>query len=223
MAFTRDELITEIRSLADATSSNRWSPTSVQRLLDVVFQQEWGDLLSAQPALRVAERSATVDAEGRVVLADLSAAGETFYRVIGLRVGDRLYVEGTVRENLLTRTLNYPAESAYRIWWLQGDHLYLWPFSSGDTAVVTVNHIPTLPSALAGGNVDVTFPSPYEMILAYETAALMLSKGGAETDASSDLKALADGMRNRLISDVSRRSVNPTLWAYGDQRSEWAG
>lgn len=220
---TRDELVTEIRSLADAAGSNRWSNTTVLKLLDTVFQQEWGDILNIQPAYRAAERSVVLDSQGRIALSDLSAADQTLYRIIGVRVGDRLYAPGSLRENLLTRTLNYPSESNHRLYWLQGDYLYLWPFSASDTATVMVNHLPTLPSLLANGNTAVTFPSPFEMILAFETAGLMLAKGGAETDATGDMKALADGMRNRLLSDLQRRSADPVAWTYSDSRAEWAG
>lgn len=226
MAFTRDELVTEIRSLADAENDTRWTATTVLRHLDVAFDREWARILQADPYYRVQTLTPAVDANGIIAQSALSTgSGDSerrFYRVIGVTAGKRRYSPSSLDENVLTLEADANYEAGARIYWWQGTDLVLWP-RPGDTATVLVNHRPTLPSALSSGTATITFPSPYELILAYEAAASMLAKGGAETQASADLKAFAEGIRDDLLADLSRREIQPMMWRYPDSRADWGG
>lgn len=227
MAFTRAELITEARALADAESDVRWNATTIRRHLDTVFDAEWGRVLAAFPTTRIGHRTAAVSADGYVEKSALSSGtGDTeerFYRILGVRDGIRTYALSDLADNLVTSELGGSLEHWGPVYWWEGDRLRLSPIPSAGTVTVTVSHRPPLPNALSGDGVTVTFPEPYEMLLAYGTAARMLTKGGAETGAAADLIATADDIRDDMLADLSRRDQVPVTWRYTDSRSDWAG
>jgi hypothetical protein len=226
VSFTRDELVSEIRSLADAENETRWTPTTVLRQLDVVFDEEWARILAADPYYRVSVLTPSIDANSRIAQSDLNSGSadslERFYRVIGVVAGEAVFGPTDYSDNLLTITSGRNYETGTRIYWWQGQYLYLHP-RPGDTATVSVNHRPQLPSQLADGDSVIEYPSPYEMILAHVTAARMLAKGGAESNASADLLTMADTIRDGLLADLSRKQTQPITWRYGDSRRDWMG
>lgn len=226
MSFTRDQLVTEARAIADAENDTRWSATTVLRHADVVFDREWGRVLASFPNLRLSHLTPSVDADGYVLKSDLNSGSadslKRFYRIVGVRAGQRRYRPVDTSDYLLTPELG-EGQSGYVYWW-EGDMLRLSPPpASGETLTVTVTHRPQLPFALSAGSVAVTFPEPWEMLLAYGIAAQMLAKGGTETNAASDLIALADGMRDDMLADISRREQDPVMWRYSDRAADWNG
>lgn len=226
MSFTRDQLVTEARALADAESDTRWTSTTVLRHLDTVFDSEWGRVLAAFPSFRVSHLTPAVDTDGYLQKADLTGGtGDSlrrFYRIVGVRDGSRTYALSDLGDNVLTAELGGGLEHYGPVYWWEGDAIRLSPVPTG-TVTVTVTHRPQLPTALASGSSTVTFPEPWEMLLAYGTAALMLTKGGGETGAAADLKATADLLRDDMLADLSRRDQVPATWRYSDSRADWAG
>lgn len=226
MSFTRDELVSEIRSLADAENETRWTATTVLRQLDVVFDEEWARILAADPYYRVTVKTPTVDSQNRIAQDDLNTGSgdslERFYRVIGVTANDYVYSPTDYVDNVLTASTNQNYETGTRTYWWQGRYLHLHP-APGATVSVAVNHRPQMPSQLVDGSSEIEFPSPYELLLAYCTAARMLAKGGAETNASADLLGMAEGIRDGLLADLSRKQIQPITWRYSDSRMNWAG
>ncbi|MGP1666027.1 MAG: hypothetical protein ACTS5I_08995, partial [Rhodanobacter sp.] len=86
---------------------------------------------------------------------------------------------------------------------------------------VWVSHTPPLPSALSADSVELDFPEGYEHVVAYETAAMMLAKGGLQSDESNFLRNLAYDLRREMMSDLARVSIDPTVMRYSDTRAEW--
>lgn len=224
MSFTRDELVTEIRAMADAENDTRWTAATVLRHLDVVFDREWSRILAVDPYYNITSAVVTPGAGGVVAGASITdGTGDSLkrrFKVIGITDGNARYVPSDFGENLMTPDIGPYGASLYRYWW-KGADLVLYP--SPTSATVTFSYRPQLPRALTSGSVAVTFPEPYEMLLAYGVAAEMLAKGGSETGASAEIKALADGVRDDLLADLSRRQTTPATWAYSDGVAEWGG
>lgn len=224
MSFTRDELVTEIRALADAENETRWSNTTVLRHLDIVFDREWSRILAADPFYNVSSVSVTPDSNGVVARSAITGGTgdslQRLYRIIGVVDGRTRFTKGDLDENLLTTDYGPQGTTLYR-YWRKGSNLILYPPPA--SATVTFSYRPQLPKALSSGDVTVTFPEPFEMLLAYGTAAQMLAKGGSETGASAELNALAEPIRDDLLADLSRDETEPTTWKYSDDPSQWMG
>jgi hypothetical protein len=88
---------------------------------------------------------------------------------------------------------------------------------------IYVNYKPTTINDLASDLSTFDFPDNAHLILVWEAAAQLLLKGGAETSAANDLRALASIERQSLLDDIRRRTINPTRMAYPDLKYEWAG
>jgi hypothetical protein len=50
-----------------------------------------------------------------------------------------------------------------------------------------------------------------------------LNKGGAESNAAQVLRQEAASLRAGMLDDIRRRTINPTMLAYPDQKYEWGG
>lgn len=225
---TRDALVTLIREAADAVSSTKWSATEVLALLDSVFDGEWSNILSVNPYYRVANRTVTTDSSGQFAEADLSAgtgnSAQNFYRLLTLTSGNYIYDQTRFQDVPLATTAGYPVPYMYdRLYYWFGNSIQVLPVAAGTVLTATVNYKPPVPSELAAGTDVVDFPQNSHMILAWMTAARMLSKGGNESQAAADLMALANGERETLLLDLQRRSINPMRMMPMDSASDWAG
>lgn len=235
MTVTRASLRTRSLQLADAVSSARWDVTAgaageVDQHMGIVHSREWRRILNAQPDYRIAQRTPTSDSQGRFLisaLSDLSVADQQqrFYRVRSLAINNRPYREinatdGYLAAASLTSTSSVPI---FGFWFRQGDYIIV-PDAPNQTATgIWVNHLPTRADNLSIDTAVVEFIDDYEDILAYEVAAILLSKGAAETDASAQLKALAEGMRTDMLQDLTRMSTKPLVMRFPDTAAEWAG
>ena len=199
--------------------------------MGVVHLREWKRILNANPYYRVARRTPAVDSSARIAISTLSDtsvadAVQTFYRVLMVAVNNTPYKEIIPKEGLLAgiQITTGSAMPGSNIWFRQGD--YIMVPDAANTAAVTgvwVNHVPTQASALSADNVTVEFPEGYEDLLAFELAAIILSKGAAEADASGTMKAFAEDMRRDMLQDLSRFSIAPQVLAFSDTAAEWGG
>lgn len=226
MSLTRTEYLREIRAMADATSSARWTDATITVLLNSVFKREWSRILNANRYYRVGERTVTLDASGRFALSSLTSGSgntvETFYKIIGVNNGEAIYAPAELRDNMLTASLGQ-VSAAQRTFWRVGSEVQCYPYTSGESIDVVVNYLPCLPGSLSSDSDTVDYPEGYETVLIYETAAAMLMKGGAETDASADFKAIAEEVRGDMLADISRMTTDPTQMRYNDSSIDWAG
>jgi hypothetical protein len=224
VSWQRLKYIEQTKVLADAENSQRWSTTTMLALLRVVYHREWRGLLNANPTYRWALRTVTSNTDGRVDIGDLDTvvgdASELFYRVLAVAVNDKIYKEGNFRDYPLTLPGNNYAEE---LTYIPFDfYLQLIPAEAGIPVKVWVNHTPQPIDELTSDAAPVEFPRGYEMLLCYEAAGLMLTKGGVETGAAADLLAVAAEMRADMLADT-RRTTNPIQFRYGDSRGEWGG
>lgn len=221
--MTRDDMVTEIRHHADAESEGRWAPERVLTALNVVMQREWRNILNSNRYYRTAVRTVTPNSAGEVALTALNSGSgdtlQTLYRILAVYDGDLVYKEIEPLDAVLL-TGGGGESWAYRCWYRSGENIKVIP-APQSTINVLVNYLPPLPSTLTGGTVELTYPLGYEQVPALETAAILLSKGGTETEAASYLKGLAEEIRRDMLSDIARTSTNPLQVRYGDSRSEW--
>ena len=198
--------------------------------MGVVHSREWRRILNAQPDYRIAQRTPTSDSQGRITIAslsDLSVADsqQRFYRIRSLTMNNRPYREIAATDGYLAAASLQSTSSVpiFGFWFRQGDYIMVPDSPSTTSTGIWVNHLPTRADNLTAENKTVEFIDDYEDILAYEIAAILLSKGAAETDAAAQLKAIADGMRTDMLQDLTRTSTKPLTMQFPDSAAEWAG
>lgn len=225
--MTRDEFVENVRSFMDAENSARWSDALILSVAGIVSQNEWSDILNQNQYYRFGTRSVTTDASGRVAISDLNSgsgdSAEIFYRIlVGFTDGNILWAETDFRNVPLATQTNYMNPYQY-LYYLAGDYFQILPVQSGLSLTVAVNHTPPTISDLADGDSTIPFPSGYEWIPVWVTAATLLMKGAAESQGASDLFALADSARKNMLGDIARRTTRPTTALYSDSPAAWRG
>jgi hypothetical protein len=227
MSMTRLEFQNNVLNFMDAESSARWSPALIQSVGGIVSLNEWSDILNQNQYYKFATRSVTTDANGCVSVASLTTGSgdtvQTFARVVGpFTDGNILWTETDYRYVPLATQSNYQTPASYQ-YYLAGDNFQLLPVQSGLALTVVVNYIPATIAQLAGDSSTVIFPSGYEWILVWVTAATLLLKGGAESQAASDLYSLADDARKNMLSGIARLTTRPTFALFQDDPGNWGG
>ena len=226
MAVTRAQLVEYTREAMDAVGSDRWSDALIKSVLNVVYDDEWSNLLNASQYYTYGMRTVTTDANGVVAFTSLNnGAGDNqqnFYRILSVSDGNVLYAQTRFQDVPLATTTNYLPTSP-RLYYIVGEQVQILPVASGTTLYVAVNYKPTSLADLASDTSTITFPMGGEWIIANEAGARLLNKGGAESVAAQVLKREAAEMRAGLLDDIRRRTINPTMLAYPDQKYDWAG
>lgn len=228
MAWTKATYLTRTRDWMDATGSDRWSDSFLYSLLDMVFRDEWQGLLDTNPYYRFAKRSVTTNSTGVFAIsATDSGSGDTkqnTYKIITLTDGaNTVYRETDFRQVPLALSGTEDYLSYDRQYYLIGDEVQILPQTGSLSLQVGVNWLPTSFDDLAGTSSTVDFPTGHENLLALSAAAMALAKGGAETQSTGDLLALAQQRRQALYADVSRRTGNPTFMQFPDSAMTWGG
>ena len=226
MAVSRAELVTLTREAMDAVGSDRWSDSLIKSVLNVVYDDEWSNLLNASQYYTYGMRTVTTDANGVVAFTSLNnGAGDSqqnFYRILSVSDGNVLYAQTRFQDVPLATTTNY-LPTYPRLYYIVGEQVQILPVASGTSLYVAVNYKPTALSDLGSDASTITFPLGGEWIIANEAGARLLNKGGAESVAAQVLKREAAELRAGMLDDIRRRTINPTMLAYPDQKYDWAG
>lgn len=218
MAWTKAQLIQETQNHADADGSSRWNSTTIARLLDVVYRREWSRILNANPTYRWAKRTLTTDSDGRLALSALSTATERLHRILQVQADDVQYPPLAVHDAPFMG--GDPDTVATRGFYFLGSQIQVLPQGANVSIDVYVNHLPPAITSLANEDA-VVFPEDYEMLLAFEGAVLMLSKGAAETGAGAEIAALAEAMRGDMLADLARRAISPMQIGFSDAAGDY--
>lgn len=227
MSMTRLQFQTNVLNFMDAESSTRWSQALILSVGGMVCQNEWSDILNQNQYYRFATRSVTTDSSGRVTIASLTTgtgdSTQNFSRLVGpFTDGNILWTETDFRYVPLGTQTNFQNPYAYQ-YYLSGDYFQLLPVQSGLALTVAVNHTPPTVADLAGDSSVIVFPTGYEWILVWVTAATLLLKGGAESQAASDLFSLADDARKNMLGNIARLTTRPTFALFQDSPGNWGG
>lgn len=233
MTQTREMLRDRAVRAADAVGSQDWDATAgasgeIDQKLAVNYDREWIRCLDADPALRMAERTVTADANGRYAVADLSSGSgdsrQRFHRVLTVVRASQTYSPGRLRQ------FPTPADTitTRRSWFREGTNLMLVPSSPSSEATVTVNYLPPAVTALSADSVTVEVPTEvqeetFAEVVALETAADLLNKGGRETAESQGLRQRASVLREQMLADLARVGEGPIQMQHGDNAYEWGG
>lgn len=229
MAWTKATYLSRCREWMDAVGSDRWSDPFLYALLGMKFREEWQGALDAAPYFRFVQRNVTTDSAGQFSYSGLSvpSTGDTqqnVYKLLVLTDGaNTVYRETEFRDVPLALSGTMQDLSYDRSYYLIGDAVQILPQSASTSLVASINWYPTPVDQLSGDTVEADFPTGYENLVALGAAADALAKGGAETGATSDLRALALTYRQALYADVARRTGNPTIMAFPDRSSAWGG
>lgn len=227
MAMTRAQFVTAVRDAMDATSSSRWSDPNIIAYGGIVCQTEWSGILNQNRYYRFGNRSVTTDSSGRIAITGLDSgsgdSAEYFYRVLtGPTDGNILWQETDFQYVPLGTQTGYQNPYNY-LYYLAGDYFQLLPVQASLALTVAVNHTPPTVAQLSGDASTITFPANNEYLLVWVTAATLLLKGGAESQAASDLLALADSARKGMLGDIGRRTTRPTSAMFNDSPAAWGG
>jgi hypothetical protein len=223
---TLQNYIDQTREYMDAVGSDRWSDDLIKTVLNSVFDAEWSNILNSAPYYKFAQRQVTTDADGQIALSDLDGgsgdAQQNWYRILSVSDGNVLYEQTRFQDVPLAATTNY-LPTYPRLYYIAGDNAQILPISSSLSLYIYVNYKPTSILDLLDNSSVPDFPSNAHLIVVWEAAAQLLLKGGAETSAANDLRALAAVERESLLDDIRRRTINPTRMAYPDLKWDWAG
>lgn len=220
--ITRAQLLSEVRQLLDAVTSQRWLDTSLARYAGLQMRRDWAEILKENRYYRWAERNPTLT-DGTFDVSALTvgaqAAIEHFYRILTVRGQDG---EEFVQSDGVDFAFGAggTVQSQLRRWWREGDRIRITPQNHSGLLRVYVNHYPALVHEL-GDNDTVKYPDGYEMALAWGTAALAFSKGNAETDGTAEFQVLAREMRRDMLEDIGRDSIKPRAIEPVDSPLEW--
>lgn len=225
--MTRDEFVANVRQFMDAESSTRWTDPFILAVGGTVCQTEWSEILDTNQYYRVGTRSVTTDSAGRVAIADLTTGSgdstENFYRLLtGLTDGNILWTQTDLGYVPLGTQTNFQSPYQY-LYYLAGEYFQLLPVQSGLALTVQVSHTPPTVAELTSGSSVLDFPRGYEQIVAWVTAATLLLKGAAESQAASDLFSLADSARSNFLGNIGRRTTRPTSPIFQDSAASWGG
>lgn len=220
------EFITAVQGYMDAEDSNRWPDALIKQVGGMVMATEWSTILDQnrfyrmQPAVAV-----TTDSDGRIAVNALTTGSadstKNFYRVLtGFTDGNVLWTETDLNYVPLATQINYTSPYEYRFY-LAGDYFQLLPVQNGLQLTVPVSWTPPTIAELAGDTSAIDFPTSFEWILVFVTAGTLLMKGGAESQAASDLFTLADSARKNMLGSIGRRTVRPTYALFPDSSSNW--
>lgn len=226
MAVTRAQLVSYTREAMDAVGSDRWSDSLIKSVLNVVYDDEWSNLLNASQYYTYGMRQVTTNANGVVAFSALNSGSgdsqQNFYRILSVSDGNVLYSQTRFQDVPLATTTNY-LPTYPRLYYIVGEQAQILPVSSGLSLYIAVNYKPTALEDLASDASTITFPMGGEWIIANEAGARLLNKGGAESVAAQVLKREAAELRAGMLDDIRRRTINPTMLAYPDQKYDWAG
>jgi len=223
---TRQQLMDMTREFMDAVDSTRWSDSIIMTILANVYDEEWSNILQAQPTYRMQMLTLQTDANGVIPSSALNTGtGDTqrnWYRILSVSDGVTLYEQTEFQDVPMGALTNWTPQAYHRLFYFAGEQLQILPVAQ-QALYVAVNYKPTALSDLANNNSVIDFPQNSEPLLAYNAAYKLLIKGGAEMQAAMAYKRLADEERADLLSDLARRTIKPRLMAYPDSRTEWGG
>lgn len=226
MSYTVSQLVTNTREMMDAANSSRWTDAFITTVLGIVQSREYSGILGANPYYRFATRSVSTDSDGLIPYTDLNGSSgdtaETLYRILAIADGFTVYRQTEFRSVPLATQTNY--DSPYqRLWYDAGANIQILPVSSNLALTITVNYTPPRPDQLSASSVTVDFPDGHEVILWLEAAAMLLEKGGAESEAADRMRTMANLERQQMYQDITRRAARPTYFGYPDLAAEWGG
>lgn len=226
--MNRGTLRGDVISYMDATLSQRWDQAAgaeVDRRIGAVYDSIWHRMLNANPYYRVGKRTPASNSTGRYLLSDLTVGADDtlqrFYRVLGVVI-DLYPYDGPVDFSTWAPFELQNISTANRVWYQEGTSLVALPIQASKVAdAIWVNYIPQRPDELEGDNSVIEFPDGHEEVLIALSAARLLTKAGAETQAAAEIKAEIRMAYDELIGDISRVANRPSGIAYIDSTSEW--
>ncbi len=225
-SVTRAQLIALTREYMDAVGSTRWSDETIKTVLNSVYDEEWSNILNAAPFYTFQQLTLTTDSNGQIPFTSLSNGGgdsqKNFYRILSVSDGNVLYNQTEFSYVPLATTTNY-LPTYPRLYYTIGTSVQILPVGSGTSIYIAVNYKPTSLSDLASDSSVIDFPGNSELLLTAVASAKLLLKGGAEVAAANNYRALANEERQSLLDDLRRRTINPTMMAYPDQKYDWSG
>jgi hypothetical protein len=227
MTVTRAQLVANTLEFMDANGSPRWTTPVVQAMLGIAHAREWSGILGTNQYFRFAQRTVTTDVNGQVAYTALNSgtgdAAQAWRNILAITDGQVIYRQTAFTMDALATVTNQAYQQYDRQWYDAGNNIQFLPVSTGVILTITVNWTPTRVDLLSADSVVVDFPDGYDIIIALEAAALLLSKGAAENEAAQTMRAMADAQRQALYGDIARRGAAPTFMRFPDSASTWAG
>lgn len=234
---TRTIMRTNIQRIMDSVGSSRWNTTAgasgeMDRAAGTIFLKEWKRILNVNRHYRMNKIQPTTDVNGHILVSALSTGvtdtKRNFYRILQLSINNYPYKEGTQEEWALGQAQGVAPRVYFRSDTGSVPSFMALPVMatytfSGTGDFIWVNWFPPAIHDLSGDSITIDFPDGYEDIIAYEAAARLLAKGGAEVEATTSFKALAEEMRADMLQDIARDSAKAQRVQYEDNAAAWGG
>ena len=223
--MTRQTFLTRVRQMSDTLNDTTEYPDELLKdLAGMVHLDEWRKLLGEAPYYQTAARTVTLDDQRTFAWSALTTgtgnAVQTAFRVLEIadREGENLTYAQPDRVRLadLSRL-----QTTQKLWTRNGARVQTFGTTGGDTLTVLVNYVPCSLANLASDADVVDFPDEWLPVLFYETAALVLTKGGREIGAANDLLRMADMLRQKMLADIRRYVGQPYILGADDGMWEW--
>ncbi len=225
---TKSELRLMTLEEADAVGSDRWD-ADANKEVDIriakAMDREWSNILNAQRSYKHATFTPTSDATtGRYAIADIedtstANAHKRFYRILSWIIDERSYDPAEADEYPLAETHG----AHLYVYWREGSNIMAMPKTLSKIATVQVNYKPTKYTNLTLAATDIDFPDGHELLVAKMAAAMLVDKGGAETQAAGNLRQEAAWYRAEMLQDIARISTKPKQLSFPDSNRDWAG
>jgi hypothetical protein len=226
--MNRAEFLIRVRQLSDTLQATADYPDPM--ILDfatMVHADEWRGILDAAPYYRTAERMVTLDQDRTFPWASLSSgsgnAKQNVYRVLALTDTDGRDHTYTQPDRLWLLRNQAAQSTTQRLWTKNGDRVQVFGAPAGGTVYALVNWTPTPLGLLDTDSATVDWPDEWLPVLFYETAGLVLSRGGREMDEATRLIGLGDKLRQRMLASMKREAATPYVIGADDAPWEWGG
>lgn len=226
--MTRQDFLTRIRQMSDTLNATVDYPDELLKdFASMVHVDEWRAILSANAYYRTATYTVPLDANRTFAWADLTSGTgnnvKSVYRVLEMTDARGQNLTPTSPDRVRLANNVDATATTVRLWTKVGDRVQVFGVSPGDTITALVNWTPCPMGDLASDADVVDWPSEWKPLLYYETAGLVLAKGGRETNEARELMQMAEKVRQRMLQTLGRESASPFTLGADDHPWEWGG
>lgn len=226
MSMTRQNLLTRIRQMSDTLNATVDYPDElINDFAAMVHIDEWRGILGVNAYYRTALYTVPLDAN-RTFAWDALTSGtgkdiKRVYRVLEMTDAQGHDITPTQADRLRIANNASALATTVRLWTKVGDRVQV--FGATGNVNVLVNWTPASVSELASDADIVDWPDEWRPLLYYETASMVLSKGGRETNEARELMQMAEKVRQRMLQAIGRDSASPMTLGANDSPWDWGG
>lgn len=210
------------REWLDDPDAKRWTDTRIDLAIQLALDDIWTDMLEHQAKLTSQLHSfPDLVSPGYIDLRLTSQGGQLtqrFWRIQHLTRDGREYRPVDDRDVVMQNNARLIGPDF--TYYVLGDQLWMFPLDTTTDVELRYSFKPAPFTSMTDGMV-VPFPEGSESAYVMLASAMTMAKGGAED--TTQLLAMAETARTRLLSAIARQSVGTLLPYYAGHPSEMGG